>query len=214
MNIDGSNPHDVAPGLGGGSGALDFSPDGTRITWARRPNSGGDDLYVANVDGSGRTQLTDNGAIKDIASRFSPDGQSLIFASDRNGASNNDIFVMSPVAGAPATDLTPDSSANDRGPDWQALHTCNGRAATIVGTAGADKIKGTPGPDVIVGLDGADKLSGLGGKDRICGENGKDKLFGGAGNDRLLGGKGKDVLKGGKGKDVLKGGKGKDTETQ
>jgi Tol biopolymer transport system component len=213
MNIDGSNPHSVSPGIGGSTGTLDFSPDGTRIAFANRPTGGDEDLYVANVDGTGRIQLTNTPAIAEFAPRFSPDGQSIIFVSDQ-GVANNDIFTMSPVAGAPATNLTPGSTANDRGPDWQALHTCGGRVANLVGTAGRDVIRGTNGPDVIVGLDGPDKLLGLGGKDRICGENGKDKLFGGARSDRLFGGKGKDTLVGGKGKDRLRGGKGKDKEKQ
>jgi Ca2+-binding RTX toxin-like protein len=119
--------------------------------------------------------------------------------------------------------------------------TCQGKAATIVGTAGKDKLKGTKGADVIAALagndsvsalagndrvcagDGKDKVSGGGGKDRINGENGADVLRGGGGNDKLKGGKGNDKLKGGKGKDKLlgqggtdklNGGPGRDVETQ
>jgi Tol biopolymer transport system component len=91
---------------------------------------------------------------------------------------------------------------------------CAGRASTIVGTAGPDKVVGTPRADVIVGLGGNDKLSGLAGNDLICGGSGKDTLKGGKGKDTLLGQKGKDTLKGGPGKDKLKGGAGKDQQTQ
>ena len=36
---------------------------------------------------------------------------------------------------------------------------CAGRAATIVGTSGNDRIEGTPGDDVIAGLGGKDRLA-------------------------------------------------------
>ena len=71
--------------------------------------------------------------------------------------------------------------------------TCRGRAATIVGTAGKDRIRGTAKADVIVALGGNDVVKGRGGNDVICGGGGKDKLLGGAGRDVLVGGPGKDV---------------------
>ncbi len=46
---------------------------------------------------------------------------------------------------------------------------CHGQVATIVGTAGDDRLVGTAGRDVIVGLGGADRIAGLGGDDVICG---------------------------------------------
>jgi hypothetical protein len=87
---------------------------------------------------------------------------------------------------------------------------CFGRAATIVGTAGADTLVGTAGPDVIVGLGGKDTISGLGGNDRICGGAGADQITGGGGNDRLNGGPGADTLTAGLGNDRLRGGIGVD----
>jgi CSLREA domain-containing protein len=90
------------------------------------------------------------------------------------------------------------------------LATCKGKAATIVGTNGAEKLKGTSRKDVIAALGGKDKVSGLAGNDLICGGGGKDTLNGGKGNDKLFGQKGNDTLKGGPGNDKLKGGAGKD----
>jgi RTX calcium-binding nonapeptide repeat (4 copies) len=105
---------------------------------------------------------------------------------------------------------------------------CEGRAATVTGTPGPDRLKGTAGADVIVALGGKDTVVGLGGadlicagdgpdtgkggkgKDRILGELGKDRLFGNSGRDKLLGGRGRDLLNGGKGADKLRGGPGKD----
>jgi Ca2+-binding RTX toxin-like protein len=42
--------------------------------------------------------------------------------------------------------------------------TCDGKAATMVGTPGDDLLVGTSGVDVIVGLGGDDTITGRGGK--------------------------------------------------
>ena len=68
--------------------------------------------------------------------------------------------------------------------------TCNGLAATIVGTEGADVINGTNGADVIVGLGGDVEIFGAVGNDTICGNDGNDKLKGGTGADFCDGGSG------------------------
>jgi len=88
--------------------------------------------------------------------------------------------------------------------------TCQGRKATIIGTAAGETLTGTPGADVIVAGGGADKVNGLGGNDVICGRTGKDKLKGGPGNDRLQGNKSADTLIGNGGTDSCRGGLGKD----
>ena len=88
---------------------------------------------------------------------------------------------------------------------------CGGRAATIVGTSGNDRLKGTKRTDVIAGLAGNDRISGLGANDVICGGSGNDKLLGGSGKDRLFGNNGKDLLSGGSGNDTLAGGAGRDS---
>ncbi len=86
-----------------------------------------------------------------------------------------------------------------------ANHTCNGRAATIVGTEGDDIITGTGGNDVIVGLGGHDTIAGAGGDDVICGGSGLDRINGNGGDDFLDGEKGNDRLIGGSGNDTLLG---------
>jgi hypothetical protein len=92
---------------------------------------------------------------------------------------------------------------------------CAGRAATIVGTAGANVITGTSGADVIAGLGGDDVIYGMGGNDLICGGLGNDMLDGGTGSDQLLGEVGNDTLDGGAdinvNTDTLRGGDGNDT---
>lgn len=96
-----------------------------------------------------------------------------------------------------------------------AQRTCRGLAATIVGTAGDDKLVGTRGADVVVGMGGNDKLFGLAGDDMLCGGRGADDLIGGRGHDRLYGGHDEieqqgrrtvvsgDLLQGGPGDDLL-----------
>ena len=97
--------------------------------------------------------------------------------------------------------------------------SCNGVPATIVGTAGPDRILGTNARDVVYGGPGNDTISGLNGDDLLCGGPGNDLLDGGNGNDlldgtfgddRLLGGNGNDLLDGTFGDDRLLGGNGND----
>ena len=55
---------------------------------------------------------------------------------------------------------------------------CGGKQATIVGTAGRDRLRGTRGADVIVALGGNDRVVGRGGRDVICGGRGRDRALG------------------------------------
>lgn len=116
---------------------------------------------------------------------------------------------------------------------------CRGQAATIVGTAKADRLVGSNSrtPDVIVARGGADRvlarngndfvcggggadtidgggnndlIDGGTGKDRLIGERGRDRLFGGLGSDRLFGNRSNDFLDGGPGRDRANGGPGRD----
>lgn len=87
---------------------------------------------------------------------------------------------------------------------------CQGRPATLAGTAGKDLLVGTPGADVIVALGGADVVRGGGGDDTVCAGGGPDRVWGQAGDDRLAGEAGADRLSGGAGADRLAGGPGAD----
>jgi Ca2+-binding RTX toxin-like protein len=95
----------------------------------------------------------------------------------------------------------------------QTSASCAGRAATIAGSAGADRLAGTRGAEVIVGGRGNDRIRGGGGNDLICAGPGNDRAAGGGGDDRLLGGPGRDRLSGGPGRDRLHGGRGNDRLT-
>jgi tricorn protease len=56
------------------------------------------DIWTANDDGTAVHRLTDNIA-REVYPRFSPDGKSIAFASNRYG--NYDVFVVSATGGAP-----------------------------------------------------------------------------------------------------------------
>jgi uncharacterized delta-60 repeat protein len=89
---------------------------------------------------------------------------------------------------------------------------CGGRRATIVGSAGKDRLSGTPSADVVAGLGGNDAVSGLGGNDALCGGAGNDRLLGGGGRDHLFGQAGTDLLVGGASRDRCIGGAGPDRQ--
>jgi M6 family metalloprotease-like protein len=91
----------------------------------------------------------------------------------------------------------------------QAAVRCQGKRATIVGNARANRLRGSRRADVIAGLGGNDRISGLAGNDIACGGAGNDTLDGGRGNDVLDGGPGNDTLIGGLGRDRLIGGPGR-----
>ena len=111
------------------------------------------------------------------------------------------ILVIAATAALLSTAALPVSAA--------AARYCLGKKATIVGTAGADRLKGTARADVIVGQGGVDHISAGGGNDRVCGGNGNDTVVGGKGDDRIRGGPGLDSLSGRSGADALDGGSGK-----
>lgn len=112
-------------------------------------------------------------------------------------------LALTPLAGSPVQ---------------AAAAKCQGKAATLTGTAGPDRLVGTGKADVIVGLGGDDLIDGGGGDDLICGGPGADRLLGGPGADRLHGGADAlidglggqhlvgDTLVGGPGNDLLDGG--------
>jgi Ca2+-binding RTX toxin-like protein len=87
---------------------------------------------------------------------------------------------------------------------------CNGRLATLLGSAHDDVLAGTAGNDVIVGRSGADTITGLGGSDLICAGPGDDWVDAGAGADTVVAGDGADYVLGGLGNDLLGGDSGRD----
>ena len=119
------------------------------------------------------------------------------------------VALVPMLLGVPAT--APSAAADQR--------TCRGLEATIVGTAGDDRITGTRRADVIVARGGNDTIDGLAGDDVLCGGGGADDVIGGRGHDRLYGGHDQhephgrrtvitgDLLEGGPGDDHLSAGR-------
>lgn len=70
--------------------------------------------------------------------------------------------------------------------------SCDGHAATIVGTSAHNRIIGTANRDVIASLGGNDVIYGKGGNDLICAGGGKDIIDGQRGSDTVYGGAGTD----------------------
>lgn len=79
-----------------------LSPDGTRLAFVGLDGGSNQDIYVANVDGSGVTRLTSDPAVDDQPI-WSPDGQAIAFRSNRQG--KYDIWVMN-VDGTNQANLT------------------------------------------------------------------------------------------------------------
>jgi Tol biopolymer transport system component len=184
-----------------------FSPDGRRIAFTTGPGAG-DAIAVMNADGSGATTIFAS-ALGPGSPGFSPDGRLIAYTADAAQNLTSEIFTINADGSGPAN-LTNTPTFREEVHAWQAIFTCGGRQATIVGSDAGEKLKGTKRADVIVANGGKDKIKGKGGKDRLCGGTGKDKLKAGPGNDRLFGGSGKDKLSGAKGTDRCAGGKGRD----
>lgn len=67
-----------------------FAGDNGRIAFTMRTETGVNDVYTMNPDGTGVTQVTSHPA-RDLNPRWSPDGARIAFASDRDG--DLDIWV-------------------------------------------------------------------------------------------------------------------------
>lgn len=97
MRADGSEPKRLTnvPGYDGGPF---FSPDGRRIVWRRFDERGLiADIWTMNLDGSSPKQVTDFGAMS-WAPYIHPSGEYLIFASNKLGFENFELFMVD-VAG-------------------------------------------------------------------------------------------------------------------
>ena len=116
MDVHGSDPAVLLKE--NASGTCDWSPDGKKIVF-----SAGDEVYIINADGSGRTALTSNSATDakpttDANPAWSPDGTKIVFTSSRDGG-GFDIYTMD----ADGSDIAQVTNARvdvDRA-DWQPL---------------------------------------------------------------------------------------------
>jgi TolB protein len=84
----------------------DLTADGSLMVFASTRNSEHPDVFLKNVDGYAITQLT-SAPEDDIQPRFSPDGQKVVFCSNRSG--NFDIWSVN-LDGTELKQLTHDPS--------------------------------------------------------------------------------------------------------
>ena len=93
MNADGSNQTRLTYTEGYDGGPF-FSPDGTRILWRRFDETGVNaDIYTMNLDGSDTRKMTDFQSMS-WAPYFHPSGEYVIFASNKYGFGNFELFIV------------------------------------------------------------------------------------------------------------------------
>lgn len=104
----------------------DWSPDGARFVVSAARGSGDDNWWLAELDLCDAEQGSITPLLKpplQIASpRFSPDGKSVAYIGgimSDEGITGGDVFVV-PVAGGPASNLTPDLAASVQTITWTA----------------------------------------------------------------------------------------------
>lgn len=93
MDADGGNAKRLtdAPGYDGGPF---FSPDGKRIVWRRFDDSGViADIYTMAIDGSDQKRVTNFGSMS-WAPYYHPSGDYIIFASNKLGFANFELFMV------------------------------------------------------------------------------------------------------------------------
>lgn len=93
MDADGGNVRRLtnAPGYDGGPF---FSHDGTKIIWRRFDKHGlTADVFTMNADGTGERRITDFGAVS-WAPYFTHDDSAIVFASNKLGFANFEVFAV------------------------------------------------------------------------------------------------------------------------
>ncbi len=131
------------------------SPDGKRIAFER-----GGDIFVAGIDGSAPTNLTNafDGA--------SPQWE-YVYTCGKKRATMVGTESRDVIKGSKGPDVIVGNGANDK----------------LVGKGGKDTICGGRGNDKLKGARKGDRLFGQTGKDRLIGGAGPDLLKGGKGKD-------------------------------
>lgn len=73
MNFDGTGKETIIDSVEGGTGFPCISLDGTKLTFSNY------DIYIANIDGSNLTNLTNTSDIIELYPQFSSDGDSIVY---------------------------------------------------------------------------------------------------------------------------------------
>src|SRR5947209_5790759 len=95
MRADGSEQRRLTT-VAGYDGGPFFTPDGKQIVWRRFDESGLiANVWMMNPDGSDQRQITDFGSMS-WAPYMHPSGQYIIFASNKLGFENFELFIVDP----------------------------------------------------------------------------------------------------------------------
>jgi Tol biopolymer transport system component len=108
--------------------SLDVSPDGRTIVFDLLG-----DLYTIPITGGTATALT-SGIAYDAQPRFSPDGKSIVFTSDKDGGDN--VWVMD-LATKRTKVVTKGKTSRYRSPEWtpDGNYVVVSRAAAAIGAS-------------------------------------------------------------------------------
>ncbi len=95
MRADGSDQRRLTNAVGYDGGPF-FTPDGKQIVWRRFDESGLiANIWMMNPDGTNQRQITDFGSMS-WAPYMHPSGQYIIFASNKLGFDNFELFIVDP----------------------------------------------------------------------------------------------------------------------
>jgi Tol biopolymer transport system component len=97
-----------------------YSPNGSKIAFASRPQGGTWDIWTVNTTGTPNlTRITNNPA-NDRDPNWSPDGSRIVFSSDRSSAVpvNEDIWTVSSTGTEMGLDQVTDGPIPDRRPAY------------------------------------------------------------------------------------------------
>lgn len=87
----------------GGFADFSVSADGFKLAFTAKDESGNQDIWVIDTDGSNKKRLTNHAARDDWAA-ISPDGQHAVFISTRNR--NNEVYLVKTDGSEPAVNIS------------------------------------------------------------------------------------------------------------